>query len=243
MNVHGTAVLTPGCKMVIALEPAASSTAPPAYTAPPQPAHLLQQMANGTVPAHPSKKGLDQRRLQMQINNVQHRLNLAPGASGQWNASATEQLYFWLLKPTSKRTRADTPSPSPAMIMDGSPEPPALLDLPPADKDEIEATAPPPQNNPSATVANEIEDVADHDSDVPVDIAPAAAAPPSPVDSSSSSSSSSSATTTALNQVHDKIRKAKDALMELQDVVGDHGCDDCNRCLAHVQKLLDDALA
>ena len=68
-------------KMIIELEPASESS--PVVSAPPDPEQLKKLILDGVQPAHPSRRGLGARRLQMQINNIQHRLHLLAGADGQ----------------------------------------------------------------------------------------------------------------------------------------------------------------
>lgn len=117
MDARGKAVLREGRKIVLGLEPGVDSQP---SAAPPHPAALVQQIADGVLLVHPSKAQISTRHIQMQICNVQRGLRLLIGAEGQWCDEADERLKSWSLCAERKKNRNDTPSPSPGALEDAS---------------------------------------------------------------------------------------------------------------------------
>jgi hypothetical protein len=64
MDVRGRAILMPGKKMVLELEPQANAGQQPGT--PPEPEVVIRQIADGTLLVHPSKATITARRIQMQ---------------------------------------------------------------------------------------------------------------------------------------------------------------------------------
>ena len=126
MDLKGKATLQSGNKVVLQLELASSSSAPP--SSPPQPERLLRQIEDGDVLVHPTKAQISARRTQMQICNIQRGCHLIIGAAGQWNAEAHEKLLQWLLKAEQKRSRTETPSPSSIPALQDAPVALAIMD-------------------------------------------------------------------------------------------------------------------
>ena len=109
MDVRGKALLKPGNKVVLELEvPNAEPGRQPQHS-PPEPGHILQQIADGVLAVHPSKSNITCRRIQMQVYNIQKTFHLA---TDQWSSQANERFLSWLLKAEQKRARATSPSPS-----------------------------------------------------------------------------------------------------------------------------------
>ena len=114
MDVRGRAVLMPGNKVVLQLEPQRHAGQQPGT--PPVPEVVIQQIADGTLLVHPTKATITARRIQMQICNIQRGFRLAVGANGGWTGDAQTKFLQWLLKSEQKRARtASSPSPCPAL--------------------------------------------------------------------------------------------------------------------------------
>ena len=264
MDVRGKALLKPGNKVVLELEvPNAEPGRQPQHS-PPEPGHILQQIADGVLAVHPSKSNITCRRIQMQVYNIQKTFHLA---TDQWSSQANERFLSWLLKAEQKRARATSPSP------------PALEDKQPllALEDDKSALAPSEGN---ARTSSDVVDHALKPEDAnpssghkgyvafeavdrvlnPEDAAPSSghkgaaaseavdhvlnpedAVHNADTDSSSSSSSSTSSPGRKLRKARNTMSKAADALSDIQEALVD-GCPECGHALAEVQKILSEAL-
>ena len=223
MNVCGTALVKGGHKMVLELAPA--STAEPSFNTPPQPVNLMSQIQDGLLDAHPSKCDLTSRQVQMQINNIQHRFNLIPGAAGQWHSQAMAQLCSWLLKPATNE------SPSPRMILDEPKEdtaPLALPDLAMVEPDVAAVVEGKPEKDDGNAGIVEGKSEEEDDSDVIVEGMPVEGNSGAVAAASSSSSSSSSSSTKgkAMKHMKNKIRETQNALETWKDAFLTPDCPD-----------------
>ena len=116
MDVRGRAILMPGKKMVLELEPQANAGQQP--DTPPEPEVVIRQIADGTLLVHPSKATITARRIQMQICNIQRGFQLVVGANGGWTGEAQAKLLQWLLKSEQKRARTASASRSPCPALE-----------------------------------------------------------------------------------------------------------------------------
>ena len=116
MDVRGRAILMPGKKMVLELEPQANAGQQPGT--PSEPEVVIRQIADGTLLVHPSKATITARRIQMQICNIQRGFQLVVGANGGWTGEAQAKLLQWLLKSEQKRARTASASRSPCPALE-----------------------------------------------------------------------------------------------------------------------------
>lgn len=266
MDVRGKALLKDGRKIVLELEP---GVAPQPSTSPPHPDALVQEIADGKLLVHPSKAQISVRRIQMQICNIQRGLRLLIGAEGQWSNEADERLKSWLLRAERKKTRTDTPSPSPCALEDASRRlaleypssstPLALEDVKPENSSvENHATNALDDDNPTAIIC-ENSSVDNHGANVLDDDKPASAMPAnSSVESptgeveaaedhhgsngaDSSDDSSTSSSSSSATRLRATIQRSVSALQEIHDMVID-GCPDCAGALFQIQDSLAQAL-
>ena len=240
MDVRGRAILMPGKKMVLELEPQANAGQQPAT--PPEAEVVIRQIADGTLLVHPSKATITARRIQMQICNIQRGFQLAVGANGGWTGEAQAKLLQWLLKSEQKRARTASASRSPCPALEDQRL--ALEDKKPDEQPPASPHSPTPGALISEDVAWASDDVAEgqalmtqpdrttHDSEKSVN------------SSSSSSASSSSGTSSPARKLYHSranIRKAQAAIQDILPIVSG-ACVDCANSLKYVQKLLDNAM-
>ena len=103
----------------------------PLSMAPPTPERLLEQIANGTLPVHATKRALTKKALQVQIANIQRGLRLNRGS---WSDTAQQKLEAWLQKPTRQ-------APAVPVLMPALLPPPRLLALADAPNDAMAPAA------------------------------------------------------------------------------------------------------
>jgi hypothetical protein len=269
MDVRGRAILMPGKKMVLELEPQANAGQQPGT--PPEPEVVIRQIADGTLLVHPSKATITARRIQMQICNIQRGFQLVVGANGGWTGEAQAKLLQWLLKSEQKRARTASASRSPCPALEDQRL--ALEDKKP-DEQLVASSSPQAPVPMAVTVAHEVDDKK------PDEQPPASPHSPTPgalisedvalasddgvegqalmtqpdrtthdseksVNSSSSSSASSSSYTSSparkLYHSRANIRKAQAAIQDILPIVSG-ACVDCANSLKYVQELLDNAM-
>ena len=269
MDVRGRAILMPGKKMVLELEPQANAGQQPGT--PSEPEVVIRQIADGTLLVHPSKATITARRIQMQICNIQRGFQLVVGANGGWTGEAQAKLLQWLLKFEQKRARTASASRSPCPGLEDQRL--ALEDKKP--DEQLAASSSPQAPVPMAlTVENDVEDKKPDEQSpasphaptphtlIPEDVALASddgvegqALMTQPdrtthdseksVNSSSSSSASSSSGTSSparkLYHSRANIRKAQAAIQDILPIVSG-ACVECASSLKYVQELLDNAM-
>ena len=226
MDVRGRAILMPGKKMVLELEPQANAGQQP--DTPPEPEVVIRQIADGTLLVHPSKATITARRIQMQICNIQRGFQLVVGANGGWTGSeAQAKLLQWLLKSEQKRARTASASRSPCPALEDQRL--ALEDKKPDEQPPASPLSPTPGALISEDGALASDDGVEgqalmtqpdrttHDSEKSVN------------SSSSSSASSSSGTSSPARKLYHSranIRKAQAAIQDILPIVPG-ACVDC----------------
>ena len=247
MEVRGKAVMKPGQKVILELQP---ETVGRPVSTPPEPKDVIQQIADGTLLVHPSKVGLSARRVQMQIGNIQRTLGLQAGADGEWTTQAHEKLTQWLLKSERKRSRGETPSPHTSVLVVPLEDRPRSLALGDVLPEEFQRDVRNPSKDSCANgeeqavalqAAQSEEDSGDEREPAKAAGGVKGEAKSTSSSTSSSSSSSGSSDVKRRHQARSVVTEAAEALDNLAPLFVS-ACKPCKDNVANLQNLLRKAL-
>ena len=214
MDFRGRAILQSGQKVVMELVPAPEA---PLYTPPPSADEVVQRINSGALVVHPSKAGLNVRRVQMQMCNIQRKHHLAPGMLGQWLQVYEDDLQAWLLKPERKVSKQDqegVPLNERKAVQDKPMLPqPALTDVDGSPKKKTSSSSSSSSSSTSSSASAKASRSASRKASPPS--SPKASPSTSP---KTSPSAPSVRRTQALRECQAKVSEAKEALDMMKDL-------------------------